>query len=153
MTEFSQIYDVFFGKITDDMYLEWTKEDTEKDCRSMLINVIPNFEFPRVNLTYTENSFDADLTAEEVNILATLMVIEWLGRQINSIELTRMKYYGSDFKMTSQANHLSRLQSAQSQNKLNAQHLQRLYRRRKPGETKTEAYKSNWSVFRKSALD
>lgn len=36
MTKFEQIYDVFLGKITDDMYLMaddigWTREDTLKD--------------------------------------------------------------------------------------------------------------------------
>lgn len=29
-TPFEEIYDRFFGKITDDMYMEWTQEDTEK---------------------------------------------------------------------------------------------------------------------------
>lgn len=36
MTKFSEIYNTFLGKITDDMYLiaddiGWTKEDTLKD--------------------------------------------------------------------------------------------------------------------------
>ena len=37
------------------------------------------------------------------------MMIGWIQRQITSIENTRMKYSGSDFKFTSQANHLSKL--------------------------------------------
>ena len=49
-----------------------------------------------------ENSvFAADLTSEEINILAILMMIAWLQRQVTSIENTRMKYSGADFKMTS----------------------------------------------------
>ena len=55
--------------------------------------------------------FTANLTSEEINILAILMMCGWLQRQITSIENTRMKYSGADFKMTSQANHLAKLQS------------------------------------------
>ena len=55
--------------------------------------------------------FTATLTSEEINILAILMMCGWVQRQITSIENTRMKYSGSDFKMTSQANHLSKLLS------------------------------------------
>ena len=61
---------------------------------------------------YVERSyFTADLTSEEVNILAILMMNGWLQRQVTSIENTRMKYSGSDFKFTSQANHLAKLLS------------------------------------------
>ena len=42
-TLFQDIYDIFFGKITDDMYLELTEYDTKKDCQSILINAIPLF--------------------------------------------------------------------------------------------------------------
>ena len=46
-TYFREIYNCFLGKITDDMYVEWTKQDTLKDCQSILINALPKFEFPR----------------------------------------------------------------------------------------------------------
>jgi hypothetical protein len=36
-----------------------------------------------------------------MNILATYMVVEWLGQQLASVENIRMKYSGSDFKFTS----------------------------------------------------
>jgi len=38
------------------------------------------------------------------------MVVEWISQQLASIENTRMKYSGSDFKFTSQANHIQKLQ-------------------------------------------
>jgi hypothetical protein len=53
-----------------------------------------------------KSTFHGDLNSEEINILAILMMIAWVQRQVTSIENTRMKYSGSDFKMTSQANHL-----------------------------------------------
>ena len=53
--------------------------------------------------------FEVELTSEEINIIAILMMGAWVQRQVTSIENTRMKYSGSDFKFTSQANHLSKL--------------------------------------------
>ena len=47
MTQFTEIYNRFLGKITDDMYVELTPEDTIKDLRNLLIDAIPGFEFPR----------------------------------------------------------------------------------------------------------
>ena len=46
-TQFSEIYNRFLNKITDDMYMELTPEDTIKDLRNLLIDAIPGFEFPR----------------------------------------------------------------------------------------------------------
>ncbi len=42
-TQFTDIYNRFLGKITDDMYMELTPEDTMRDLRSLLIDAIPGF--------------------------------------------------------------------------------------------------------------
>lgn len=184
-TAFTEIYNRFLGKITDDMYMELTPEDTIKDLQHLLIDAIPGFEFPRKNLyDYTistkavnedevteydfaigilwdslseddptppkilveESHFNTDLTSEEVNILALLMMNSWLQRQITSIENIRMKYSGSDFKMTSQANHLSKLLTLLTETQRQSFHMQRLYKRRKLEAD--GSYKSNWSILR-----
>ena len=136
-TSFASVYNRFLGKITDDMYMELTPRDTIRDLQNLLIDAIPGFEFPRKSLEYNilerpinkdsvniqgffiENadgegyedasSFTATLSSEEINILAILMMNSWLQRQITTIENIRMKYSGTDFKMTSQANHLAKL--------------------------------------------
>ena len=145
-TPFTDVYNRFLGKITDDMYVELTPQDTIRDLRNLIIDAIPGFEFPRHNLydyviqteekdedkvlisdfiigvlwdeisvdninaiprlIVEKSEFAAELTSEEINILAILMMTAWVQRQVTSIENTRMKYSGSDFKMTSQANHL-----------------------------------------------
>ena len=166
------------------MYLELTPEDTIKDLRNLLIDAIPNFEFPRRNLSdYTidqeikpedevqddemiigllwddtiedddlgraplvvveKSNFSADLNSEEINILAILMMIAWVQRQVTSIENTRMKYSGSDFKMTSQANHLQKLITLLGECQRQSHHMQRLYKRRKIN-SKDKNYMSNW---------
>ena len=130
MTYFSTVYNRFLEKITDDMYLELTPEDTVKDLQRLLLNAIPGFEFPRKNLqsyklettTIEEEEmlehdfligvvwaelpdepapppmvivdrsyFTEELTSEEINILAIIMMEGWLQRQVTSIENIRMK--------------------------------------------------------------
>ena len=189
-TLFASVYNRFLGKITDDMYLELTPEDTIKDLQNLIIDAIPGFEFPRQDLYDYEikiaeigedellpddfilgtvwgeipednsqvprvivdrSSFRVELTPEEINILALLMKQGWVQRQVTSIENTRMKYSGPDFKMTSQANHLSKLLSLLEESRRDSFHMQRLYKRRRKGDA---GYESNWSVLREtSAID
>ena len=184
-TLFATVYNRFLGKITDDMYLELTPEDTIRDLQNLLIDAIPGFEFPRQNL-YNYNikieeigeenllpddfilgtvwgeipednqqiprvivdrsSFEVDLTSEEINILALLMKQGWVQRQVTSIENTRMKYSSSDFKFTSQANHLAKLLTLLTETQRQSHHMQRLYKRRRTDKDGT--YESNWSVLR-----
>ena len=191
-TQFSTIYNRFLEKITDDMYLELTPEDTIKDLQRLLINAIPGFEFPRQCISdYTlevveipedevqegdfiigvvwndllenpnsevpdviveRSHFNVNLTAEEINILALLMKQGWVQRQVTSIENTRMKYSGADFKMTSQANHLQKLLALLDESRRDSFHMQRLYKRRRI--VSDGRYRSNWDVLRQnSALE
>ena len=183
-TKFSAVYNRFLSKITDDMYMELTPDDTIKDLQNLLIEAIPGFEFPRKPLyDYTietkvieENevtaddfiigviwneltdvnqstvpkvlvecsAFNCELTSEEINILALLMKQGWVQRQVTSIENTRMKYSGSDFKFTSQANHLAKLLNLLEESRRDSFHMQRLYKRRK---LENGQYQSNWSTL------
>lgn len=155
-TSFQEIYNRFLGKITDDMYMEWTPEDTIADLKNILMDAIPGFEFPRFPLydfNLKEDSYNVDLTSEEINILALLMYNTWLQRQVASIENTRMKYSGADFKMTSQANHLDKLIKLKQEAERQSHHMQRLYKRRKMVDGKG-SIQSNWSsIMEMSALD
>lgn len=186
-TPFASVYNRFLEKVTDDMYIEFTVQDTIKDLQNLLVDAIPGFEFPRKNLYDYEikteiiredtvlptdfilgvvwnelpddneiqvpdviverSSFAADLTSEEINILALLMKQAWVQRQVASIENTRMKYTGSDFKMTSQANHLAKLLNLLEEAQRESFHMQRLYKRRKIS-AEDGSYKSTWSIFR-----
>lgn len=128
-TPFSAIFDNFESKITDDLYLELTKDDTRAIELELLINALPYFEFCRQNLDYDLEigCFSSSLTLEEINIISNYMVVEWLGRQIASVEVTRMKYSGSDFKFTSQANHLQKLLTTKKEYERLGFHFQRVY--------------------------
>ena len=61
-----------------------------------------------------------------------------------------MKYSGTDFKMTSQANHLGKLLSLLEETQRQSLHMQRLYGRRKSDSEGN--IKSNWSVFRENSV-
>ena len=104
------------------------------------------------NVLVDKSRFNCQLTTEEINILALLMKQGWVQRQVTSIENTRMKYSGADFKMTSQANHLSKLLSLLEECRRDSFHMQRLYKRRKFSED--GSYASNWSsLMESSAID
>ena len=49
---------------------------------------------------------------------------------VASVEMTRMKYSGADFKFTSQANHMQKLLRLKKDYEREGFHLQRLYKRR-----------------------
>lgn len=134
MTQFTAIYNTFLSKITDDMYMELSKEETMPLLLELFENSLHWFEFPRFNLYDYDREleeYNIDLTQEEINIIATYMIVEWMGQQLATVELIRMKYSGSDFKFTSQANHLHKLQNLQKEYERKGFHLQRLYKRRK----------------------
>ena len=191
-TQFAAIYNRFLEKITDDMYMELTPEDTIRDLQNLLTDAIPGFEFPRVDLSdykiqtkvineadakpgdfilavlwqelpedgeqkapdvlVERSCFKAKLSTEEINILALLMKQGWVQRQVSSVEVTRMKYSGSDFKMTSQANHLDKLMKLKNETERMDHHYQRLYKRRKLNDD--GSISSNWScLIENSALE
>lgn len=157
-TPFSYIYDSFLSKLTDDMYMELDEQQTHGLLEELLLSAIQKFEFPRFDITNYEVShketvskeledgstieeevqvpgkFNIVLTQEEMNILATYMIVEWLGQQLASVENTRMKYSGSDFKFTSQANHMAKILTLKQDYEREGFHLQRLYKRRKRDE-------------------
>ena len=172
-TPFSIIYDSFLSKVTDDMYMELTEVETFELLQELLLSAIPHFEFPRVDLTtleteYVEDettyrgvesdnqevvayimaggSFNTALNNEEINILSTYMLVEWLTQQLATIENVRLKYSGSDFKFTSQANHLQKVLQLKKDYEREGLHLQRLYKRRIADEN--GIYKSTMSGFR-----
>lgn len=156
-TPFSTIYDSFLTRVTSDMYMEMNEIDTIRMLQDLLEIAIPRFEFPRFDIfdyelgyidvdeycgieSFGENVpatfwvggfFNAELTQEEINILSLSMVVEWLGQQLATTENMKMKYSGSDFKFTSQANHMAKIKVMMDAYRQECFRLQRLYKRRK----------------------
>ena len=156
-TSFSLIYDSFLSRVTSDMYMEMTALDTIRELQSLLLNAIPRFKFPKFDIydyeegywddlgTYTGpesdgkavpavgwigGHFNSELTTEEINILSVNMLIEWFYQQLATTDNTRLKYTGSDYKMSSQANHMAKLKNLIEFAKQETKSLQDIYRRK-----------------------
>ena len=159
------------------MYLELNELDTFRMLQQLLISAIEKFEFPRIDLTdyeiteiagvhqytgaesnnqpvdailYAGGYFNNNLTHQEINILAVYMIVEWLSQQLASVENTRMKYSGSDFKFTSQANHMQKLLQLKKDYEREGFHLQRLYKRRK--KDKDGIMRSTFGILRQANI-
>ena len=161
-TSFNTIYDSFTDRITSTLFMEMTELDTFEQLQGILLNAIPRFKLPRFDiLNYEEGYLDYSgtykgvesdnrevpsikwiggtfsdiLTVEEINILSLAMVIEWFIQQLNTTEYTKMKYSGSDFKFTSQANHMAKLKVMIDKYEEECRCLQDTYKRRKRVDT------------------
>ena len=119
-TPFLKVYDAFLARITAD---EWTLEEelaiVERDWQELLKMAIARFKYPRVSLDFEEASdaaddsselkiyqFTADLSNDEIQLLAMYMKHEWIKRCVASWEHIGQLYTSKDF---SAANHLDKL--------------------------------------------
>jgi hypothetical protein len=79
VTPFSEMYDFFLAGITDDMFMELTKEDTEQLLQEILLAALPHFEFPKkdiFNVDLENSQFLCLLDLEEKMILRQYMIVE-----------------------------------------------------------------------------
>ena len=83
--------------------------------------------------TIVRGYYNTKLTREEINIISRLMLVEWVRRQLASVDVTRQAYSSRDFEFTSQANHLDKLNGLMTTFSKEATRMQRLYTRRVQG--------------------
>lgn len=142
-TSFFTIYCRFLDKIQDEMLMELSMEDTVSTIESIFFDAIPGFQYPKFNINrfdtearhpIVKGAFLTKLTNEEEDIIAELMLHEWYRRQLASTRLTQMRYSTSDFKQTSQAAHMQRLDSLIKEHGKTLYKKQSLYSRRKIDE-------------------
>ena len=80
-TSFEKVYDIFLSSITDDMFMELTKQDTEEMLEEILMRALPEFEFPveknpLATFDREEKHFGCVLNYEEMNIIAAYMIVK-----------------------------------------------------------------------------
>ena len=126
MTELSKVYDAFLAKMLDDEWVNWEEEEMAEDWRAILDGAITWFKFPRVSLDIADDNFTADLSNEEIQILASYMKCEWLNRTILTWENIKPLYEERDF---SQANLLDKFNQTLAAEKKNAARLESKYYR------------------------
>jgi len=117
ITHISEIYDNFLSKISDYSLLDESLTATEIDeelfsyfksarnkfhkCKTDLKTVVDDFT--------GEHSFTVELHPYEIEILTTLMLVEYISPNLISSETIRQTLSDKDFRIYSQANQLREL--------------------------------------------
>ena len=129
-TPYEDIFAVFTGKISDFNFTDLDVGDLEAILLGYLKSSIVRFKNCKTDLSDRDNvaaTFNADLTDLEIEILATLMVVEWLNPQIQTTEIIKQSLSMRDARMYSQAAHLREMMELRNKSKTEAQQLMALY--------------------------
>ena len=126
MTPLQKVFDAFLATMLEDEWQLWTDYEVEQDLRAILATALPQFRFPRVDLTIDGDHFVGELNNTEIQILARYMKCEWLNRSILTWENIKPLYEERDF---SQANMLDKLCSALEKEEKRANRLESTYYR------------------------
>lgn len=130
MTSYETIYNRALSKIEDPILIQLPEEDFESMLHGWLTSAIAKHRKCTHDLSDRDDElrqFNVDLTDIEQEILAILMVREWLAPQLNSVTLTSQVFGGKEEKFYAQANHLSELRELDERLRLEAQQLSRDY--------------------------
>lgn len=112
-TKLEVVYEAFLQKITDYNFANnMTDEDVEEKLRGLLKTACRNFRKCKKNLSFDEANiiFVSELDGMEIEILAYLMVVEYLTAKVVSTESLEQVLNDKDFKIYSQANQLSNVE-------------------------------------------
>lgn len=130
MTSYNDVYERFAQKITDVKMMELRDQDIEQLLFGYLTSAISKFKKCKTDLSKRDNelrSFMVDLEDNEIEILALMMVKEWLEPQINSTLLTNQFIGSSHEKYYSQGNHINELRALSHKTETDARKLIREY--------------------------
>ena len=129
-TSYEEIYNLAANKITDPEIALLLPEDIEELFYGYLISAIPKFRKCKNDLSNRDDElrqFNVDLLDVEKEILAILVVREWLQPQLYSALLTKRVFSDKEQKYYSQSSHLSELRALDETLKIDAQKLSRDY--------------------------
>ena len=129
-TSYEEIYNLAANKITDPKIALLLPEDIEELFHGYLISAIPKFRKCKNDLSDRDDElrqFNVDLLDVEKEILAILVVREWLQPQLYSALLTKQVFSDKEQKYYSQSSHLSELRALDETLKIDAQKLSRDY--------------------------
>ena len=129
-TSYEEIYNLAANKITDPEIALLLPEDIEELFHGYLISAIPKFRKCKNDLSDRDDElrqFNVDLLDVEKEILAILVVREWLQPQLYSALLTKQVFSDKEQKYYSQSSHISELRALDETLKIEAQKLSRDY--------------------------
>lgn len=130
MTSYDVIFRRFLNRITDYDLPLLPEEDLDEMMCGWLISAIANFTRCKSDLSNRDDdaqTFNADLTNYEIEVLSLYMVCAWLDQKINSVLLTNQFIGGKESNYYSQANQLSQLKALRDATFTEARKLPRDY--------------------------
>ena len=102
MTSYKSIFERFCFKIKDFVLLNLDDSDVFEACRVWMDAAIPKIRRLTNDLSDRDNeimTFNSDLTEIEQEVIANMMIAEWLEPQINSQNYTNQFYGGKEEKL------------------------------------------------------
>lgn len=108
-TPYVDLHNWFLNKVSDYSFLNLTDTQIDEILNMYMKSATSKFSKCKKDLTDRDEVlkvFNSDLEEKELEILATLMIAEWLSPKINTGELLRQRLGDKEYKTYSQANHL-----------------------------------------------
>ncbi len=113
-TPFKEVYDTCLSKISDPFY---TSELGEADLFQLMKSAMAKFPYPYCDFSKRDvemKTFLFPLSDLEVEILGSLMALEWAQRAVMDIDALRPQYTTVEFKTSSTGYHLRALEKVLS---------------------------------------
>ncbi len=130
MTSYDTVFNRFTQKITDFKLLKLSDDDVRQMMLGWLTSAISKFRRCENDLSLRDDeiqTFTIDLEDIEIEILALLMVSEWLEPQLNSELYVSQFFGGKEEKWFAQANQLEKLIALKHSTDIKSQKLMRDY--------------------------
>ena len=130
MTSYDKVYAAFSKRINDLKILDLTDQEVIDFTHSLMESAIPKFMMCKSDLFDRDDElgyFNSDLLPIEIEILATLMVAEWLSPQIETTELIAQFFGSKEEKYYAQSNQINALRARQHEIEIKAPKLMNEY--------------------------
>lgn len=129
LTTFEDIFDPFLAKISDyDELPSVTEEDFNSIVDRYLRSALAKFTNKGdIKADFKSRTFNKELDDYVIEVIASLLVVEWLTPQINNTQLTKQAMTSKDYNLTSQRNHLTGLIQLRKTMKKEATYLANRY--------------------------
>ena len=130
MTQYSTLYEKCLSKIEDPQLAMLPEEDLENMLHDYLMSAVAKHRKCEHDLSDRDEvgkQFNSDLSDLEIEILAIMMVREWISQQLHSVTLTLQVFSGKESKYYSQSAHIAELRELDDRLRIEAQQLSRDY--------------------------
>lgn len=130
MTLYSTLYERCLQKLEDPQLAMLPEEDLEEILHGYLLSAIAKHRKCEHDLSDRDEElkqFNSDLSDLEIEIIAILMLREYISQRLHSITNVLQVFSGKETKWFSQAAHIAELRELDDRLRLEAQQLSRDY--------------------------